>query len=108
MSYYECKKCSYKTISFRNIKKHINIKKSCIKNFICLELTNDEILIMSLIPFIEKKQNFDFNKIKNHKYTYKNKSLLLDELNNIEKNKIKRNKYINSNVTNIGSISIKS
>ena len=104
MSLYECKKCDYKTKYFKDIIKHLNKKKTCIKNFICLELTNDEMLIMTLIPFVEKKQNVDFNKIKNYKYTYKNKNLLLEELSNIEKHKIKVCKYCEKNYNTIADL----
>ena len=104
MSVYKCKKCDLKTKYFNDIIRHINKKRSCIKNFICLELTNDEMLIMTLIPFVEKKQNVDFNKIKNYKYTYKNKSLLLEELSNIEKHKIKVCKYCGKNYNTIADL----
>jgi hypothetical protein len=95
MTYYKCRKCDYKTKCFRDIKNHINIQKTCIKDLSCLELTNDEIFIMTIIPFVNSSQNFDANKIKNYKYIYKNKKVLFEELHNIDKNKLKICKYCN-------------
>lgn len=93
MIYYKCIKCDYQIKIFRDLKNHINIKKTCIKNILCMELSNDEILIMTLIPYIDNKQDVDFSKIKNYKHTHKNKNLLLDELFNIDKSKTKICKY---------------
>jgi hypothetical protein len=79
--------------NFRDMKNHINIKKNCINNIKYFELSNDEIIIMTLIPYINNKQYTDFSKIKNYKYTYKNKNLLLDVLLDIEKTNTKICKY---------------
>ena len=99
MSYYKCKKCGYQQNYFRDIKKHINIKKNCIIDFSCLELNNDEILIMSVIPYVNNKQDIDLSLIKNYKNTYKNKDLLFNDLSEIDKNKIKNCKYCNKSFT---------
>jgi len=93
MLYYKCIKCDYQKKNFRDMKNHINIKKTCINNIKYFELSNDEIIIMTLIPYINNKQDTDFSKIKNYKYTYKNKNLLLDVLLDIEKTNTKICKY---------------
>ena len=54
------------------MKNHINIK--------CKELSNDEILIMTLIPHIKGKQNVDFEKIKYYTNTYNNSFNKIQEL----------------------------
>jgi len=99
--YYKCKKCGYQRQIFRDIKNHINIKKTCVNNFECLNLTNDEILIMTLIPYCNNTQDADFSKVKNYKNTYINKNILLDELFNIDKTKNKVCKYCSLNFNKI-------
>lgn len=101
MTYYKCRKCLYERKIFRDMKNHININKTCIKDLSCLNLSNDEILIMTLIPFINNQQNVNFNDIKNFKYTYINKDLLFDELYNIDKTKQKVCKFCNTCFTKI-------
>lgn len=101
MTYYKCRKCEYKTRFFRDIKNHINIQKTCITDFSCLDLTNDEILIMTLIPYINNKQNIIFDKFKRYKYMYINKNILLHDLYMIDKDKIKKCKYCNIHFSKI-------
>lgn len=101
MTYYKCRKCGYEKKFFRDIKNHINIQKSCIKDLSCIDLSNDQILIMTLMPYINNEQNINFDNIKNYKYTYLNKNLLLNDLFNIDKNKCKICKYCNINFNKI-------
>jgi uncharacterized protein (DUF302 family) len=101
MTYYKCRKCSYERKIFRDIKNHINIQKSCIKDLSCINLTNDEILIMTLMPYTNDEQNVNFDEVKNFKYTYSNKNLLLTELHNIDKTKNKVCNYCNLKFTKI-------
>ena len=104
MSFYKCRKCGYKTKFFRDLMNHINIMKTCIKDFSCLDLTNDEIFILSLIPYYDNKQKIDPNKIKNYRHTYKNKQLLLNDLFSIDTNKIKTCKYCNTKFSKIQNL----
>ena len=101
MTYYKCRKCGYEKNLFRDMKNHININKSCIKDFSCMDLSNDEILIMSLMPYSNGVQNFDFEKIKNYNNTYKNKNILLELLFDIDKTKIKKCIYCNKDFSKI-------
>jgi hypothetical protein len=48
-----------------------------------------------------KDKNLDINKIKNYKFTYKNKELLYDKIDTIEKNKLKICKYCNLDCKNM-------
>jgi len=101
MSYYKCRKCGYEKNLFRDMKNHININKSCIKDFSCMDLSNDEILIMTLMPCVKGMQNFDFEKIKNYCNTHKNKNILLELLFDIDKTKIKKCLYCNKDFSKI-------
>jgi hypothetical protein len=93
MNIFRCRKCGYEKKLFRDIKNHINIQKSCIKDLSCIELTNDQLLIMTLIPFNNNNQKLNYDDIKNHKYTYLNKNLLFNELSKNEQNKYKECRY---------------
>ena len=88
---YKCISCDYKTKFFSDMKKHIGLKKSCIKTLSdSFKYTVDQTIILSLIPYNDiNKQNIDDNKIKNIKYINENKQLLLDILSIIDKNKQK-------------------
>lgn len=97
---FKCIKCEYKTNVFRNIKNHTNVKKSCTRKLECLDMSDDQILICSLISdFNEKTYNVD--KIKTYKHTYSNKNILINVLDEIDKNKTKTCKYCNSNFLKI-------
>ena len=95
MSIYKCIRCNYQSKYFKDIKKHINIQKSCIKNIDCLDLTNDEMLVLTLIPYTDNKQNIDKNRLKNIDNIYNNKQKLMEDLLEISKNKVKICKYCN-------------
>ena len=101
MSFYKCIRCNYQSKYFKDIKKHINIQKSCIKNINCLDLTNDEMLVLTLIPYTDNKQNIDRTKLKNIENIYNNRIKLMDDLLEISKNKIKTCKFCNASFSKI-------
>jgi hypothetical protein len=100
---YKCIKCNYETNIFRNIKNHANIKKNCIKNFNIIELTNDEILIYTLISDYKNK-NLDTDKLKTYCYTYKNKQKLFEDIDYIDKYKDKCCKYCNTTFNKLNDL----
>ena len=88
MSEYICKRCNYKTKHFLDIKKHLNKKKLCVIKLSSINYTNDQILILSLLPYNDNKQNIDIKKIENFDNTItKNKDKLFDILQDNNKNK---------------------
>lgn len=99
---YSCKKCSFKTNNYLDLKRHINKKKICIKNLESFTNSDDQLLITSLLP------NSEYNNIKNQidylkksDDIYKNKIDLLYDLDFIDKNKIKSCIYCNEKFTKI-------
>ena len=71
----------------------MNIKKSCPKNFDALNYSDDQLLILTLLPYYNKKHLVDIYEIdyyKNSNILYKNRNELFNNLNNIDDNKIKK------------------
>jgi hypothetical protein len=92
-SLYICKKCEYKTSNYNDLKKHINIKKKCPKNIESINYSDDQLLILSLLPYIDNKHIINIDEVKHlneSTFLYKNKKELLDILDNIDKNKLKK------------------
>jgi hypothetical protein len=92
---YKCINCNYKTKLFSDMKKHLNLKRSCIKELSSnFEYTVDQTIVLSLLSFNDNnEQNIDKDKIKDIKYIYKNKKILLNILTQIDKNKEKTCSY---------------
>lgn len=96
---YKCIKCgNFETCIFSYMKKHIDRKNSCIKLPECMILSDDQILVSTLIPYcnnIQQITNNDILHLENSNIIYKNKNELFNEIDRIEKNKIKCCKYCN-------------
>ena len=74
---YICKNCCYKTKFFSDIVRHINrINKCNKKNLNSYNYNEEEIIKLSLIPYINDKQVIDIKPIKN-KTTITKKKLFL-------------------------------
>lgn len=85
---YICKNCSYKTKHFIDITRHINRINRCKKDLHGYNFSEEEIIKLSLIPYINNKQNLDIKTDKNK--TIINKKKLFELLSLIEKNKLKK------------------
>ena len=98
MSYYLCKRCNFKSNKFGDIRRHLNKKKQCIKKIDSYNYTNDQLLILSMIPYNNDKHNIDFYLFINNNYNniFINKDKLFDIITNIDKNKIKDCPYCNT------------
>jgi len=89
---YLCKRCNYKTNRFSNIIKHLNIKKQCTRILDSYNFSNDQLFILSLIPYLENKHYIDEGEIdyyKNSNEMVKNKQELFFELEKVDKDKLK-------------------
>jgi hypothetical protein len=89
---YQCKRCSYKTNRFSNLVKHLNIKKQCTRTLESYNYSNDQLLILSLIPYVQNNHLIKENEIeylKNSNNIVKHKDELLLIIDNIDKQKLK-------------------
>jgi hypothetical protein len=89
---YQCKRCNYKTNRYSNLIKHINIKKQCAKKLESYNYSNDQILILTLLPYVENNhliKESDINYLKDSNEITKYKDELLSIIDNIDKQKIK-------------------
>jgi hypothetical protein len=82
---------------FNDMQRHLNKKNSCKKSLEAYNYSDDELLILSLLP-----QNEDIEHIKNEisylkksNIIYKNKDILFNDINLIDKNKSKKCIYCN-------------
>jgi len=90
--YYQCKRCNYKTNRFSNIVKHINIIKQCNRTEESYNYSNDQILILSLFPYVNKNISIDenqLNHLKNSNDIIKYKDDILLTLCIIDKKRLK-------------------
>jgi hypothetical protein len=95
---YYCKKCSYKTINFNDLLKHINKQKKCNKNIESYQYSEDQLIVLTLIPYVNGTQNIDLTDIeylKESDLLNDNIKELLDSLKNIDITKSKICKYCN-------------
>ena len=101
---YLCKKCCFKTNYFNDIKRHINKKTKCNKNINLINYSDDQILVLSLIPYINDKHSIDIEELKhlnNSNIITKNLSELFISIENIDKCKIKKCEYCFNNFDKI-------
>jgi len=101
---YLCKKCNYSTVLFSDLKRHINKKKTCSKNELMFVYSEDQALILTLIPYFENKHQINIdevNYLKNSEIIYNNKIELFNILEDIDKHKIKKCRYCENTFSKI-------
>ena len=52
---YICKKCDLKTINYCDIKKHLCNKNECSRNLFSYNYSDDQLLILTLLPYYDDK-----------------------------------------------------
>lgn len=92
---YTCVRCNYTTDKFTDLKRHILKKTSCIKCTDAFSLSEDEILIYSLLPLDinEIKKNNNTEHLQKSKIVNKNKIELFNILSEVDRDKVKKCKY---------------
>ena len=98
MSSYKCLNCNYQCKTFNDMTKHLNRQTLCKKCLTSYNYTDEELIKLSLIPYIDNKQKIDIirNKFKNitNKIT---KKLFFEQFIIIEKNKLRSCPLCNKN-----------
>lgn len=103
---YNCKRCGIlKTKHLNDFKKHLNRKNPCKKTNDVMFLSDDQLLVLSLIPYTNDKSNILLDEtihLKKSNLLEKNKKELFDEIENIDINsKSKCCSLCNQDFTNI-------
>ncbi len=101
---YCCKKCDYRTEFLFNLKKHINKKKVCSKNVDAYHYSDDQILVLTLLPYYENKhcvEEYEIQNLKESKVLSQNKNELFNLLDEIDKTKCKKCKFCDNEYARI-------
>jgi len=96
---YICYRCNcYDTTRFNDIRKHLSRKYTCNKQSELVLLSDDQILVLTLMPYHNDSHSIepkDIEFLSKSDIINKNKNELFDEIVNIEKMKCKTCKYCN-------------
>jgi hypothetical protein len=93
-SCYRC--CNFDTLKFFNIKRHLLRKTQCKKKSEIILLSDDQLLVMTLLPYHNSEHSIDIdsiNYLSKSNIINNNKIELFNEIELIEKNKQKKCKY---------------
>lgn len=95
---YNCKKCFFKTTHYNDLFRHLNRKKKCFKNLDSFNYSNDQLLVLTLLPYndgVHTINEKDIDYLKESNILSENSKELFEILNNIEKNKLKNCNFCN-------------
>ena len=102
---YLCKRCNFTCINYNDIRRHIKKKITCPKkNLEAFSFSNDQLFILTMIPYNNNNHMIDMNEIdflKESNELWKRKDELFNILENIEKNKLKKCEYCNEEFTKV-------
>jgi len=86
---YNCKKCNFTCTHYNCMYNHVSKKKQCQKNIEAYKYSDDQLLVLSLLPY-DKNNEKDVEHLNKSDIIYKNKDKLLSMIDYINKNKIKK------------------
>jgi len=95
-SLYFCKRCDYSSHVYKDMTRHFLRQKKCKKNLESYNYSDDQILILSLLPHINNiniVQDFEIEHLKKSNLLCNNINELINIINDIDKNKLKTCKY---------------
>ena len=92
---YSCRRCMFKTEKYSNILKHSIKQKNCKKNIESYNYSEDQLLILTLLPNNNEYNDDILEHLKDSDVIYKNKDKLLSAIDYIDKHKIKQCLYCN-------------
>jgi len=93
---YLCKKCNIRKKHYNDLKKHLYKKKQCSKNLNAFNYSDDQLLILTLLPYFDNIHCVDEKELENFKTSnnlFKNKDKLFNILEIIDKTKTKKCLY---------------
>jgi hypothetical protein len=86
---YKCKRCNFSCKQFNDMSRHLNKTEICKLSLDACSFTKDELIKLSLIPYVNEKLTID-PKILKKKYNFlMTKNQFMDIFKNIEKNKLR-------------------
>jgi hypothetical protein len=97
MTEYMCFRCGYKTKFRGSMKNHFNRIKKCEKNIDAVKYTDEEIFMLSFIPYKDSLEILSQNNKPENITLNKPKEEILEEVKNIHLNKSKTCKYCKLN-----------
>ena len=101
---YICKRCNYTTFMQKDMFKHIRKKNICHKNLEAHCLSDDQLSVLSLMPYSNEKNIINQEEIeylKDSTIITDNINELLKDIENIQKDKLKKCKYCNESFDKI-------
>ena len=105
-SRYLCKKCMFTTDKFSGMQRHLTKKNLCKKNLESYNYSDDQLLILSLLPQCDdynenEKIKEELSYLTKSNTIYKKKDKLFCDINYIDKNKCKKCIYCNEDFEKI-------
>jgi hypothetical protein len=98
----------YNANKFNDMQRHLSKKNSCKKNLEAFNYSDDQLLILSLLPYVDENDNSKIiekiSYLKNSNIVYKNKDKLFNDINYIDKLKNKQCIYCNEDFNKIGDL----
>jgi hypothetical protein len=102
-SYY-CKRCNYKTPLFKDMIRHYRKKIICLKNINSYNYSDDQLVVLSLLPYYDNKISIKENEIddlKDSSLLYNNLENFINYIDNIFKKKNKKCEFCNNDFLTI-------
>lgn len=104
---YKCYRCNYNTAILKDLSKHLRKKNKCCKRDEAYIYSDDQILVMSLIPYnrnIHDIKMDEINYLKDSKIMHNNIDILLDIIDEIYVFKIKICKFCSKNFCRLNDL----
>ena len=101
---YLCKKCNYSTNHFNDLIRHMNKKNKCMKKIDAYAYSDDQLILLSLMPYINNIHTVneeDIHFCKNSDILYDNLKELLNLIHEVDKDKLKKCKFCNEECSKI-------
>jgi hypothetical protein len=104
-----CKRCHYETYAFKDLVRHCKKKNKCSKNLESYNYSDDQLLVMSLMPYhnnIHSIKNTEIEHLRSSNILYNNLNNYLNTINKLykSKNKDKKCEYCNESFCKLNEL----